>query len=185
MDFKPLEQKIEKATKKALIELFEKHKDEEIYAFALYSDEGAMTVCPSMNTVAFLNDLNEEERDSLAYYKFEPAEWKYEGIGAEEDFEEICSELRTELEKNNYDNEYENEEVFTKFQNQLFASCISVLKKLKEEDFFINTIGKDILLMFSVSDYQFEKTELKKNIATLNDNEYREEYLTWIKSWGN
>lgn len=30
MDFKPLEQKIEKATKKAFNELFEKHKEEEI-----------------------------------------------------------------------------------------------------------------------------------------------------------
>ncbi len=101
MNFDELEKKIGKATRKAFIEIFEQNKDEEIYGFSLYSDEGAMTVCPSTNTIDFLNNLDEEERTQLPYYKFEPSEWKYEMKGADGDFNEISTILREELEKNN------------------------------------------------------------------------------------
>ncbi|MXV37827.1 DUF4303 domain-containing protein [Flavobacteriaceae bacterium Ap0902] len=87
MNFQALQTKIEKATKRAFIEMFEKHADEGIYSFALYSDEGAMTVCPATNTLDFINNLSEDEREDLPYCKFEPAEWKYEMIGADDDLE--------------------------------------------------------------------------------------------------
>ena len=51
MNFEAFKQEIEVATKKAFIEMFENYEAEEIYGFALYSDEGAMTVCPSTNTL--------------------------------------------------------------------------------------------------------------------------------------
>lgn len=184
MNFEALGQKIETATKKAFIEIFNEHKNEEIYCFALYSDEGAMTVCPSINTTYFLKNLDEEEKEELIYYKFEPAEWKYEMAGADEEFNDICTELRTELEKNNYENEYEDEETFIAFRNRLFKLCIKVLKKLKEEDFFKNIVGKDIFLTFKVSDFEFDKEELENIIIELNDNDYKEEYLKWMKTWG-
>lgn len=179
MNFEKLEQKIEKATKQAFIEMFEKHQVEEIYAFALYSDGGGMTVCPSTNTMDFLNQLSEEEKKELTYYKFEPAEWKYEMKGADKAFDEICEELRTEREKN----DFENESLFVNFRNRLFQTCINALKKLKQEDFFKNIIGKDVFLLFSVSDYEFESKELENIIITLNDNGYKEEYLEWMKTW--
>lgn len=53
MNFIQLQQKIEEASKKSFLEMYEQHKEEDIYAFALYSDEGAMTVCPSTNTIRF------------------------------------------------------------------------------------------------------------------------------------
>lgn len=180
MNFKELEQKIENATKKAFIEIFNEHKNEEIYGFALYSDEGAMTVCPSTNTVAFLKDLDKEE---LTYYKFEPVEWKYEMVGAVEEFNDICRDLSAELEKNDYENEYEDEEIFIAFRNRLFNLCISVLKKLKNEDFFKNIVGKDIFLTFTVSDFEFNNDEIENIIIELNDNDYKEEYLNWMKTW--
>jgi hypothetical protein len=39
MDFEILKQQIKTAAKK-LLEMYEKHGDEQIYSFALYSDEG-------------------------------------------------------------------------------------------------------------------------------------------------
>ena len=51
MNFTELKNKIEIAAKQAFLEMFEKHGKDEIYAFALYNDEGAMTVCPSTNTM--------------------------------------------------------------------------------------------------------------------------------------
>ena len=69
-------------------------------------------------------------------------------------------------------------------QSELYETCISVLEKLKKENFFKQIIGKDIFLIFTVSDYEFEKKDLKKIIERLNENEYKTEYLNWMKTWG-
>ena len=175
MNFEILKQNIEDATKKAFIEIFEKYGVDEIYGFALYSDEGAMTVCPSTNTIKHLFKADKED---FAYYKFEPAEWKYEMQGADKEFNKICNELRNELDKNE-----DNDEWFEEFQKQLFDTCIEILEKLKNENFFKSIVGKDIYLTFTVSDYEFDKNDLKNIVNRLNDNEYKTEYLNWIKTW--
>lgn len=177
MDFEILKQQIEDAAKKVFLEMYEKHGAEKIYGFALYSDEGAMTVCPAANTLQMLNE--EDEEDAL-YYKYEPAEWTYEMEGANEEFNEICTRLRTELDQNS-----ENDKWFENFQTQLYTACIEVLEKLKNEDFFRQITGRDIFLIFTVSDYEFEKKDLKDIIIRLNDNEYKSEYLEWMDTWGN
>ncbi|WP_347217993.1 DUF4303 domain-containing protein [Chryseobacterium sp.] len=177
MDFEKLKQQIEEATKKAFREMYEKHGAENIYSFALYSDEGAMTVCPSANTMEALKKIDE---DDALYYKYEPVEWTYEMEGADQDFNEICTSLRTELTQ--YD---EDDDGFQEFQAKLYSTCIDVLEKLKNENFFKNTIEKEIFLIFTVSDYEFEKQDLKDIIIRLNDNEYKSEYLEWMETWGN
>ena len=182
MNFEALKQEIEVATKKAFIEMFENYGAEEIYGFALYSDEGAMTVCPSTNTLKHLTTV---DQNYLTYYTFEPAEWKYEMQGAAREFDHISKQLRTELEKNEFlDNGEYNEAWFATFQSQLYETCIGVLEKLKSEDFFKNIVGKDIFLMFTVSEYEFETKDLKKIIKRLNNNTYKTKYLKWMKKWG-
>ncbi|WP_336664284.1 DUF4303 domain-containing protein [Elizabethkingia meningoseptica] len=176
MDFEILQQKIEDATKKAFLEIYKKAASEEVYAFALYSDEGAMTVCPSANT---LKHLDKAETDDLAYYKFEPAEWKYEMQGAEEDFNEISASLRKELDEHGNDDEW-----FMEFQDKLFEICVEVLEKLKNENFFSRITGKDIFLTFTISDYDINNKYIRNLISRLNDNHYKKEYYDWMKSWG-
>lgn len=176
MDFGFLKSKIELAAKKAFAELFENYGTEEIYSFALYSDDGAMTVCPSTNTMKKLEAADPEE---MAFYKFEPAEWKYEAEGAEEEFDEICKLLRDELEKIEDD-----DKAFGKFQKKLYETCVEVLEKLKNENFFKQITGKDVFLNFTVSEYDFKDKEIKNIITRLNDNDYRDEYLKWMKTWG-
>ena len=175
MNFDLLKQEIEAATKKAFLEMFEKHGAEKIYGFALYSDEGAMTVCPSTNTLKHLENADQED---LAYYKFEPAEWKYEMKGAETDFNNISTKLREELDKNE-----DNDEWFEDFQMKLYETCIEILEKLKSKNFFKQITGEDIFLNFTVSDYEFEINDLKNTIKRLNENDYRKEYLDWMKTW--
>lgn len=177
MDFEILKQQIEKAAKKAFLEVYEKHGAEDIYSFALYSDEGAMTVCPAANTMKVTENTDGEE---ALYYKYEPAEWTYEMEGANEDFNEICSQLRTELYKHNDDEQW-----FKGFQSKLYSACIEVLEKLKNENFFTRITGKDVFLIFTVSDYEFEKKDLQNLIIRLNDNKYKSEYLNWMATWGN
>jgi hypothetical protein len=177
MDFEILKQEIENAAKKAFLEMYEKHGAENIYSFALYSDEGAMTVCPASNT---LEELDTEDEDDALYYKYEPAEWTYEMEGADKEFNKICAKLRAELDKNGDDNDW-----FEDFQAKLYTTCIEVLEKLKNEDFFKQITGKDVFLFFTVSDYEFDKKDLKEIITRLNDNEYKTEYLEWMDTWGN
>lgn len=177
MDFEILKQQIEEAAKKAFLEVYEKHGAEEIYCFALYSDEGAMTVCPAANTMKVMEDVDE---DDALYYKYEPAEWTYEMEGADKEFNDICCQLRAELNRHDDDDQW-----FEGFQTQLFSTCIEVLEKLKNENFFTKITGKDIFLIFTVSDYEFEKKDLKDLIIRLNDNEYKSEYLNWMATWGN
>ena len=173
MDFIELKNKIGIATKQAFLEMFEKYEKDRIYAFALYSDEGAMTVCPSTNTV---EHLEKQDKSDFSYYKYEPAEWKYEMQGANKLFSEISTLCRTEV------LELEGEE-FEKFQNQLYETCIEVLEQLKSENFFRQIIGEDIVLLFTVTEYEFSKEKRKEIITRLNDNDYKNEYLDWLETW--
>lgn len=186
-DFDNLAIKIEAATRKAFQEIVADHADEGIYAFALYSDEGAMTVCPSTNTKEFL--ATAPQRD-LVYYTFEPAEWRYEADGADKEFNKICNELYDAIEADfpedddeDSDDDDEDDEEFLEFQQTLYQTCIAVLLKLKQEDFFRKLVGRDIFLMFSVTDYEYDREKLKDMITLLNDNPYRQEYLDWMKTW--
>lgn len=178
-DFEKLASSIEDATRSAFIELVAKHKQEQIYAFALYSDEGAMTVCPSANTIEYLQ--TKPERDQI-YYKYEPAEWKYEAKGAEQAFSSICSMLYDEVEDEKYE-EDQDEVLFGVFQSSLYEVCIAVLDKLKREGFFKAVLGYDVFLMFSVTDYEMDKEELAAMISLLNEEPYLSEYLNWMKTW--
>lgn len=174
-DFPGLESKMEAAARKAFTEICNAHAAEEIYAFALYSDEGAMTVCPAANT---LKHLVQQDQADLPYYKFEPAEWKYEMEGADSEFDDISDALRTEVLKDHADEEW-----FPSFREQLFTSCITVLEKLKEENFFHSVAGRDIFLTFSVSGYDFPQNDLAEIISRLNTPAYSAEYLQWMKTW--
>lgn len=178
-NFRELGLIIESATRKAFIEMVELHKGERIYAFALYSDEGAMTVCPSTNTLDFLDT---RPQSNPPYYKYEPAEWKYEGDGADVDFSVICGELFDEVENEKY---YEDEDgvLFEVFQSQLYKTCVEVLIKLKKENFFRDVLGYDIFLMFSVTDFELDRSFLTEMIIALNEDPYRTEFLNWMKTW--
>ena len=189
MNFTELKSKIENATKQVFLEMFKKHGKEGICAFALYSDEGAWTVCPATDTKKHLEKrLAEDETDDLIY-KYGTAEWKYEGDGADEFFDEICELCRNEVQemcKGNdvYQLKGKEKENFEKFQSQLFETCIEVLEKLKSENFFKQIVGQDILLLFDVSDYDFSKKKYSEIVTRLNDNEIKKECLDWIKGWG-
>ena len=70
-DFQQFAHQLAQATQAAFTELLAQHPTKEFYSFALYRDEGAMTVCPAANTLAH---LAAQPPDNLPYAKFEPAE---------------------------------------------------------------------------------------------------------------
>lgn len=178
-DFKKLALEIEAATRETFQEMVSHHANENIYAFALYSDEGAITVCPSTNTEDFLAT---KDKVDFTYYKFEPAEWCYEGGKFGKEFSTISHQLYEAIEE---EEEEVDDEAFEEFQQTLYQTCIDVLLKLKQENFFRNLIEKDIFLLFSVTDYEYDRDKLKEMIVLLNDNAYQQEYLDWMKTWRN
>ncbi len=184
MKITELKSKIENATKQAFLEMFKKHGKEGICAFALYSDEGAWGVVPATNTT---KHLEEEEKKGyehgIHYYLYDTAAWKYECVGATKLFNEICKFCREFVCAMNNNMETREKE-FSKFQKHLFETCIEVLEKLKSENFFKQMVGKDIFLLFTVSDYGFSAKDFKRIVTRLNDGKYRDDCLDWIKTWG-
>lgn len=176
MNFDKLKSQIEEATREAFIEMVAKHKAEGIYAFALYSDDGAMTVCPATNT---LEKLKNADSDDLAYYKFSEAEWMYEGEGADAKFKAICTLVREKVIKKGDDEKW-----FEDFQNKLYETCIEVLENLKNEGFFKSVLDVDIFLNFEVTEYEFRRKKVKEIISRLNGDKYKNEYFEWMKTWG-
>ena len=177
MNFDQLKIKIEHATKLAFTELYQQHGHENIYAFALYSDEGAMTICPSTNSLAALKTVDPQD---FQYYQFEPAEWRYEMQGADLAFNQISDEVRsTSLQY------AEDDQKFIEFRQKLYQSCIDVLVKLKQENFFTQITQQEIFLFFTVSDYEFEAEQVHNIVTQLNDNHYCADYLAWMKTWAD
>jgi hypothetical protein len=181
-DFETLGEKIEIAARLAFITICQRHGAEGIYGFALYSDDGAMTVCAAANA---LEHLENADLDDASYYKFEPAEWKYEGSGfdeADELFADICTSVRTRVFAMEEEHEDDDSE-FTVFRSQLFETCIGVLKKLTAEGFFREVAGRDVFVVFTATEYEFPKAEMRKIAAALNSNPFKDEYLAWMKTW--
>jgi hypothetical protein len=176
MDIEALQRDIEAAVRAAFAEMVRLHGDEGIYAFALYSDEGAMTVCPSTNTQAHL--AGQEGAD--AYARFAPAEWKYEMQGADDAFNAISTLAREHV----FSLGEDQAEEFAAIRENLFDACVAVLEKLQREDFFLRTAGEEVFLTFTVSDYEFEPGRERDIITRLNRPRYRDEYLAWMESRG-
>lgn len=126
-DFLHFQQQLTQATQDAFRELLAAHHAEGLYSFALYSDEGALTVCPSANSLAHLAAQPPEDQ---LYAKFEPAEWAYEMRGAENQFKELSRQLRTHVLEEDLP-----AEVFEQFRQQLYATCVAVLDELREQRF--------------------------------------------------
>lgn len=174
-DFQHFQQHLTQATRDAFLELLAAYRAEGFYSFALYSDEGALTVCPSANTLAHLTAQPPED---LPYAKFEPAEWAYEMRGAEAQFDELSRQLRTHVL-----DEALAEEAFEQFRQQLYATCVAVLDELRQQRFFDQAAGREVFLLFSVSDSDTPAAELVQLVKHLNHNAYRDEYLAWLASW--
>lgn len=175
-DFNQFSDKLIQATRAAFIEIFEKHHLEGICAFALYSDEGAMTVCPSTNTLTYLAGRSGADADS---YRFEPAEWKYEMVGADDRFDDLSQQLSEAV----LAMEDDDEAVFLAFRSQVYETCIRVLETLKQENFFDNVAGRPVFLTFSVSDSDYDVEERRVIIARLNDTDYQKSHEAWLQTW--
>ena len=171
INFEDLKSEIEIATKLAFKENVEKYGTD-ICAFSLVSDDGAMTVVPYLNTKEHLEKMQSEDAEYKETYEFEPAEWFASG-GASNGFNEICKTLCEEIDNDELD--------FESFRNSLFETCTQVLEKLRLEKFFQKELGRDILLMFSISDASESNENLlqwMKRLNSASESKRFEKYLS-------
>lgn len=184
-DFSLLIQEIKTAAMQAFAEMYERCREEQVIAFALYSDEGAMTVCPAVNTDTHLDGMITGEAEDALYFKYEPAEWKFEGQGAEEAFGAICSKLRSFVLTKDPSASHEDGR-FEAFREELYETCIGALEELVRSGFFARLAGRDIIVLFAVSDYEYETEWYMRMIRRLNaDDAVRKECEAYVKEWGD
>jgi hypothetical protein len=166
VDFTLLRQEIKEAARRAFDAVRAAHPDERFYAFALYSDDSAMTVCPSANSVQGLERRVKRYEDSKSYREFlasrglpfnsdrlasdlrwETAEWAYEYVGHKH--------FHTVYDMINVDGRYDRDDPdgFVRFKGQVFATMVLGLGDLEVSGYF--GTGKEreaITLLCSVSD---------------------------------
>lgn len=160
MDWTALSNDIYEATKKAFISLKASFPSEDFYAYALYTDSGAMTVVPAANSLQGLQcKLNEDSDPSLKpYYQWASAEWKYEAWKADE-FVDICKTLRESPERVS----------FNAFQIDLFKSMTFALKRLSNEGFFGEGAEREkVTLFITISDDDCAEQVENESAKTLN-----------------
>ena len=165
-DFEGLKSRIEFATRKCFGENMEQH-GANLCAFALASDDGAMTVVPRINTIGHLEKMQQQDAQYKDDYEFSSDEW-FSDDGANVEFDDICRILANEIAKDGLD--------FVSFKKELFDSCVQVLEKLRGEQFF----PEDLLVLFSISD-TFESVENQVKWAKrLNPGEKAVRFEHWL-----
>ena len=167
-NFEELKSKIESATKKCFKENI-KNYGSDICSFSLISDDGAMTIVPYTNTKSHLKELQLEDPTYKDSYEFEPA-----SDGANTEFNDICKMVSDEIDNDDLD--------FEGFRNTLFETCVQVLEKLRTEKLFRNELGKNLLVLFSISDTSEPKENLIQWGKRLNNEETGnrfEDYLNY------
>lgn len=175
-DFAQLQADLESASRLALLQIAKAHPEETLCSFALYSDCGAMTACIASNTRSHQQRHQAENPDDQAYYKFSPAEWRFEGQGADQEIGQICTRLRERA------LDMDDDPGFGAFRDQLYQTCVQALENLRNQGVF-SGFGEDFLLVFAVSDDDPDPAVELATLSRLNSPATVEEYKAWQATW--
>jgi hypothetical protein len=174
-DFVALEDRIVAASRAAFQDVAKKHPGEEICAFSLYSDGGAMTVCPAFDVVSRREKRLASSTDP-GWDTFGTPEWALEGFGAAKDFNQICSTV--------FDHAMiveSDDATFEPFRDGLFETCLRALERLRRE----RVIPPDLLVVFAVSDHEFSRAQSLAHMVRLNGetSPHVVKFRKWMKHW--
>ncbi len=179
-DFTELADRIAAACRAALAEISARCGDDPVRAFALYTDEGAMTVCPALATERQLHALVDENPDEADFYRFSPTEWPMEGEGAEQVFDALCTCVRTHV--MGLEEETDGgSAAFEAFREELLETFVQVLERLRAEDPAF--ADPRLMLLVTVSDGDETAAVLRDRIARLNGPEVQQQFGAWAATW--
>lgn len=146
---------IRDAARQAFGDLRRRHADETFYAFALYTDDGWMTIVPAANSEEGFHRATQDVTDSAehGYYRWATAEWAYEAACGEH-FDAANALLNAPPESGEARCHQEKGEA-------LLASMVEGLRLLDAEGFFGTGPQREKITLFvSISDSdEAEKVE--------------------------
>lgn len=194
-DFAALEEQIVAATRQVFADVARAYPDDSVCAFALYSDDGALTVCPAFDLRsrrdARIADADDEDDADVRI--FCPPEWALERFRGEV-FADICTALRTHVLEKICEGSVGMLELacgqhldrfgdaFVAFRTALFETCIRTLERLRAEG--ADGANPDLLLLFAVSDTDPIAEDEIRMLKRLNgDSPYVARFVRWTKRW--
>ncbi|WP_240647384.1 MULTISPECIES: DUF4303 domain-containing protein [Burkholderia cepacia complex] len=148
-DFSDFQREIADAARATFRALRAQYPDEHFYAFALYTDSGAMTVVPAANSVEGLRRTREQQGvpDDDPWYAWGFSEWAYAAAEASP-FNAICGKLADDLLSPQFVRSR-----FSEFSRQLHAEMIGALRLLDREGLFGTDDERAAITLFvSISD---------------------------------
>lgn len=166
-DFELLYNEIKQAIKNAFIQTINT-TDGKIYSFAFSSDFRPEYVGIYANTEEYYEQTSEVGTEPSFVYRFNIEEWGivYEG----NEFNSISKKLGEYLQQSC------DREFLKNFQKDIFELYLNVMKKLKEENFFLIHYNYPILLFFYIRDY-YSTEDIIKNALLLNKEQDLEDFI--------
>ena len=182
-DFAALAEGIAQASRAALADISGRcGPHDPVCAFTLYTDDGAMTVCPALLTESQERALTERHPDDASYYRYSASEWPLEGEGANGAFNDLCKLVREHVLALEDELEDEGgEAAFVAFRAQLLETMVQVLERLRREDPAF--ARESLMLQVSVSDGDEPAKVLNGWVARLNPPALAAGFKAWTDSW--
>lgn len=179
-DFAALAEGIADASRAALAEISERcGPHDPVCAFTLYTDDGAMTVCPAMVTEGQVQALTTRHPDDADYYRYSSAEWPLEGEGAKAAFNGLCTLVADHVLALP---DEDGGAAFTAFRTQLLETLLQVLERLRREDPAF--ARESLMLQVAVSDGDEPAEVLNQWVARLNPPAVAARFKAWTDTWG-
>jgi hypothetical protein len=151
IDETKLRTSIRNAAKRAFTEVRRAHKGETFYAFALYTDEGLMTVMPAANTeegyARAVEKYGYTKAAERSYVRWATAEWAYEAAG------DGHFDATYKLLNSNKRDDADDDRGYRAFANKVIGSMVAALRELDQAGFFGRGEDRERVTLFvSVSD---------------------------------
>lgn len=178
-DFSALAEGIAQASRAALAEISERcGPGDPVCAFTLYTDDGAMTVCPAMVTESQVRELATRHPDEADYYRYSSAEWPLEGEGANAAFNALCTRVADHVLALPDEG---GDAAFNAFRAQLLETMLQVLERLRREDPAF--ARESLMLQVAVSDGDEPAEVLNQWVARLNPPDLAAGFKAWTDTW--
>ncbi|KML47440.1 hypothetical protein VL15_32185 [Burkholderia cepacia] len=175
-DFSDFQREIADAARATFKALRALHPDEQFYAFALYTDSGAMTVVPAANSVEGLSRIRAQQAiaddDRDPWYTWGFSEWAYAAAEASP-FNAICGKLADAVLSPRFARSR-----FAEFSRQLHADMIEALRLLDRDGLFGTGEARAAITLFvSISDDDAAEALENESAKALNPPAVVETFL--------
>jgi len=167
------------AARAAFEQVREENPDESFYGFALYTDDGLMTIMPAANSEQGFKEACRnngfKKPDEKAYARWATAEWGYEAVGA--DHFDAAHELLNGPDRGDA-GDADDEAAYRALGNTVIGSMVNALNDLDQSGFFgAGAEREKVTLFVSVSDSDAAESIENESAKQLNPPAVAERFI--------